>query len=135
MEAYEVDAKENRIAPRRRMNRSEWDGFVGVMKEQRIPAVDAGGLMTDEVLARIAELVHVTRLNLGGSRELTDDGLLQLARMPQLEHLNLTGGQLTDRGLEVLRHLPNLKSFEMTWQAGISDAGSRSCGIASRSRR
>src|SRR5256885_11151945 len=46
--------------------------------------------------------------------------------MPQLQHLNLSdypGGKLTDRGLEVLRHLPNLRTFEMTWQAGISDAG------------
>ena len=86
----------------------------------------ANGLMTDSVLARIAALDHVTRLNLGGSRELTDDGLLHLARMPQLEHLDLSeypGGKLTDRGLEVLRHLPNLRTFEMTWQAGISDAG------------
>ncbi|MGJ5814149.1 hypothetical protein [Paludibaculum fermentans] len=126
VEAFEVDAKENRIAPRRRMNRGEWDGFLGAMRELRIPTVDAGGLMTDATLARIAELGHVTRLNLGGSRELTDEGLLQLARMPQLEHLNLSeypGGKLTDRGLEVLRHLPNLKTFEMTWQAGITDAG------------
>src|SRR5213076_2136891 len=89
-------------------------------------ALDASGLMTDAALARIATLDHVTSLNLGGSRELTDDGLLQLARMPQLQHLNLSeypGGKLTDRGLEVLRHLPNLRTFEMTWQAGISDAG------------
>ena len=66
------------------------------------------------VLARIAELDHVTSLELGGSRELTDDGLLHLARMPQLEHLNLSeypGGKLTDRGLEVLRHLPNLRAL------------------------
>src|SRR5262249_49945539 len=58
--------------------------------------------------------------------ELTDDGVLQLARMPQLQHLRLNeypGGKLTDRGLEVLRHLPNLRTFEMTWQAGITDAG------------
>ncbi|MGC4052398.1 MAG: hypothetical protein QM757_23960 [Paludibaculum sp.] len=126
VDAFEVDTKENRLAPRRRMSRSEWDGFLGVLKEQRITAVDAGGLMTDEVLARIAELGHVTHLNLGGSRELTDDGLRQIARMSQLEYLNLSeypGGKLTDRGLEVLRHLPNLKRFEMTWQAGISDAG------------
>jgi hypothetical protein len=82
--------------------------------------------MTDAALARIAELGHVTSLHLGGSRELTDAGLLHLARMPQLEHLELSeypGGKLTDRGLEVLRHLPNLRRFEMTWQAGISDAG------------
>ena len=46
--------------------------------------------MTDAVLARIADLDHVTALALGGSRELTDDGLLHLARMPQLERLDLS---------------------------------------------
>ena len=124
--AYTVHSKENRIAPRRRMTATEWDELIGVIKERRITGLDANGLMTDVVLARIAELDHVTSLNLGGSRELSDDGLLHLARMPQLQHLDLSeypGGRLTDRGLEVLRHLPNLKTFEMTWQAGISDAG------------
>ena len=46
--------------------------------------------------------------------------------MPQLQNLDLSeypGGKLTDRGLEVLRHLPNLRTFEMTWQRGITDAG------------
>src|SRR6185295_83621 len=111
---------------RRRMTTAEWDELIGVLKERRIPALDANGLMTDAVLARLAELDHVTSLSLGGSRELTDDGLLLLARMPQLQHLDLSeypGGKLTDRGLEVLRHLPNLRTFEMTWQKGISDAG------------
>ena len=96
------------------------------MKERRVTALDANGLMTDAVLARVADLEHVTTLSLGGSRELTDDGLLHLARMPQLRHLVLSeypGGKLTDRGLEVLRHLPNLRTFEMTWQRGVSDAG------------
>src|SRR5262245_19207247 len=82
--------------------------------------------MTDTALSQVAALDHVTTLNLGGSRELTDDGLLQLARMPQLERQDLSeypGGKLTDRGLEVLKHLPNLRDFEMTWQAGITDAG------------
>ena len=124
--AYQIDSQEHRASPRRRMTEAEWDELIGVMKEQRITALDANGLMTDAVLGRIAALEHVTRLSLGGSRELSDDGLMQLARMPQLQHLNLSeypGGKLTDRGLEVLRHLPNLRSFEMTWQAGISDAG------------
>ena len=44
--------------------------------------------------------------------------------MPQLRRLNLSGcGRLTDHGLAVLRHLPELRDFEMTWQAGVSDAG------------
>ena len=104
----------------------EWDRLIAVMKERGITALDAGGLMTDDVLARIAALDHVTSLSLGGSRQLTDDGLRHLARMPQLERLDLSeypGGRLTDRGLEVLRHLPNLRHFEMTWQSGITDKG------------
>lgn len=105
-ESYAIDPKENSISPRRRMSGSDWDALLGAVREHRIADVDANGLMTDAVLARIAETGHVTRLNLGGSRELTDDGLLHLARMPQLEHLILNeypGGKLTDRGLEVLR--------------------------------
>ena len=123
---YVVDSKDNRISPRRRMTGTDWDQLIGVMREKRIPSLAAGGLMTDEALAKIAALEFVTSLELGGSRELTDDGLMHLARMPQLERLNLSeypGGKLTDRGLEVLRHLPNLQRFEMTWQAGITDKG------------
>lgn len=126
VDAFEVDAKENAVSPRRRMTGREWDELIGVIKERGITAVHANGMMTDAMLSRIAEINHVTTLNLGGSRELTDDGLLHLARMPQLEHLNLSeypGGKLTDRGLAALRHLPNLRTFEMTWQAGVSDAG------------
>ena len=123
---FDFDEQEQRIAPRRRLTGSEWDYVIGFVRERRITSIDANGLMTDVVLRQLANLDHVTELRLGGSRELTDDGLLQLARMPQLERLDLSeypGGKLTDCGLEVLRHLPNLREFEMTWQAGISDAG------------
>jgi hypothetical protein len=123
---HAVDAATSTIAPRRRLSDREWDELIEVMKDQRITALDAGGLMTDAVLARVAGLDHLTSLSLGGSRELTDDGLLQLARMPQLRALDLSeypGGRLTDRGLAVLRHLPNLETFAMTWQRGVTDAG------------
>lgn len=123
---YVIDGKENRIGPRRQMTDADWGALIGAAKEQRITGVYANGLITDAVLGRIAELDQVTRLGLGGSRELTDEGLRHLARMPQLQHLELNeypGGRITDRGLEVLRDLPNLRTFEMTWQAGISDAG------------
>ncbi len=132
---YTVDTKDNRIGPSRQMSAADWDDLIGVMKEQRIPALNANGLMTDEALARIAGLEFVTSLSLGGSRELTDDGLLHLARMPQLEHLELNeypGGKLTDCGLEVLRHLPNLRKFEMTWQSGITDRGAANLHFCDR---
>ena len=123
---FVVDAAENRMAPRRQLSDREWDQLIAVMRERRVTALDAGGLMTDDVLARIATLDHVTSLSLGGSRQLTDDGLQHLARMPQLQQLDLSeypGGRLTDRGLAVLRHLTGLRRFEMTWQSGITDAG------------
>jgi hypothetical protein len=125
-EAYNVDPKGDGIGPARRMTGRDWDAMLAVLRERRITGVHGNGMMTDEMLARIADCDHVTRLVLGGSRELTDDGLRHLARMPQLEHLELSeypGGKITDRGLEVLRHLPNLRTFEMTWQAGITDVG------------
>jgi hypothetical protein len=120
-----IDTKENRVGPRRRLAAAEWDELIGVMRERRIPTLDANGLVTDEALKRIAELDFVTTLRLGGPRELTDDGLLQLARMPQLERLDLSDpqGKITDRGLEVLRHLPNLRNLDIGWQPGITDRG------------
>ena len=121
--AYAVNPKENKISPRRILTDREWDDLLAVMRERRIPALDANGGMTDEVLKRIAELDFVTGINLEGSRQVSDDGLQHLARMPQLQRLNVTGSKLTDRGLEVLRHLPNLRDFQMTWQKNVSDAG------------
>jgi hypothetical protein len=123
---FAIDAAANGIVPRRHLSADEWDELIAVMKERRITRLDANGLMTDAVLSRIADLEHITTLVLGGSRELSDEGLLHLARMPQILNLDLSeypGGKLTDRGLDVLRHLPNLRTFEMTWQHGITDAG------------
>jgi hypothetical protein len=121
-----IDLHDSSIAPRRMLTAGEWDELIATMKERRLTRLDAQGMMTDAVLYRVADLDHVTSISLGGSRELTDAGLLHLARMPQLEHLNLSeypGGKLTDRGLAVLAHLPNLRHFEMTWQRGVTDAG------------
>lgn len=86
-------------------------------------SLPAHGQFTDAILGHIAELEHVTQLDLEGSRQLTDEGLRHLARMPQLTALNLSGTAISDRGLDVLRHLPNLQRFQMTWQRGVSDAG------------
>lgn len=124
--AFEVDEQEKRITPRRRLRSDEWDELITTAKERGATQLGALGLMSDDVIKRVASLENVTALSLGGSHELSDDGLLQLANMPQLEQLDLSeypGGKLTDRGMEVLRHLPNLRVLEMTWQRGVTDAG------------
>jgi hypothetical protein len=97
------------------------------MKERELAGLNASGQITDAVLQRVAQLGHVTRLDLGGSNKVTDEGLLHLAGMPQLERLELGGweSQITDRGLEVLQHLPELRRLHLSWSQRITDAGMR----------
>ena len=76
----------------------------------------------DDDLEVISRLDHITSLNLDGARCLTDKGLAYLARMPQLRELTM-GGQITDRGLEALRELRELRVFRMYWQGNVSDEG------------
>jgi hypothetical protein len=123
---YKIDWKENTIELRPPLSDKDWNTIFGVMNEHQINGLNANGQMTDAAMERVPLLDHVTRLNLGGSKRLTDEGLKHLAQMPQLRELDLSeypGGRITDRGLEVLRHLPELRKFQMCWQRGISDAG------------
>jgi hypothetical protein len=123
---YKIDRRENRIDTRPPMSDRDWDTIFAVMKERRITGLNAGGQMTDAALERLPELDFVTRLSIGGSKRVTDDGLQHLACMPQLQELDLSeypGGQITDRGLEPLRHLTELRRFQMCWQRGVTDVG------------
>jgi hypothetical protein len=122
-EPYAYNAKESRIEPRRNLMHDDWDQIIAAMKAHKIPTLYANGRMTDEALQRVAELDFVTNLNLEGSRALSDDGLQQLARMPQLQDINVSGTPVTDGGLKVLRQLPNLRHFKMTWHKNASDEG------------
>ena len=123
---YAIDHEQRTLRLKRRLADRDWDTVVAVMKEHRLTGLDANGLMTDEVMARIAAVEHLTRLEVGGSRQLTDAGLQHLRRMPQLQHLDLSeypGGVITDRGLEPLADLKELRVFRMCWQRGITDKG------------
>lgn len=120
---YAIDTKENRIRPRRTLGGKDWDTVIAALSESRIPGLNAEGQMTDALLERIAALDHITCLDLAGSRQLTDAGLRHLARLPRLEHLDLTGCRISDRGLEVLRELPELRWLQICHHGGISDAG------------
>ena len=123
---YRIDWRTNTLEPRQPFTDRDWDATIDVIRELGITGVNAGGQMTDYALERLSRVEHVTRLNLGGAKQLSDDGLRHLAGMPQLEELDLSdypGGRLTDRGLEVLRHLRELRHFQMCWHGSISDTG------------
>ena len=122
---YQIDPARSTIEPRQPMSDRDWDVLLAVANERGIRGINAHHQVTDAVLARIATLQQVTRLDLDGCDGLTDEGLAHLANMPQLEELNLSGwgSQYTDAGLAVLSHLKKLRRFNMAWGRRITDAG------------
>jgi hypothetical protein len=121
---YRIDPQQRTIEPHPPLSERDWDTVFAVMKEQQLTGIRSPAL-TDSALGRLARLDFVTRVYLDGARQLSDDGVLQLSRMPQLTELELSGwhSPITDRGLEVLRHLKKLRRFRMCWPQRVSDAG------------
>ena len=100
----------------------DWETLIGLMHAYRLNALNAEGQMTDAVLNRLSQLDHITSLDLSSSKELTDAGLRHLARMPRLQHLNLSGTGITALGLDVLQQLKELTNVNLSWTA-VTDAG------------
>ncbi len=119
---YRINRHENWIEPRPPVPPRDWDEIFAVMREHGITGLRSGRI-TDELLARLAQLDFVTSVHLEGSRFVSDAGLHHLARMPQLQRLNLTGCGFTDAGLTVLRQLPALREFYLYHHHSVTDAG------------
>jgi hypothetical protein len=117
---YRIDPEQHSIEVRPPLSDRDWDTIAAVMRERGISRLKTS-VMTDAAMAKLSRLDFVTVLELNGPG-LSDDGLLQLAHMPQIESLEL-GGNLTDRGFEVLRELPRLRNFAIYWMSTVSDAG------------
>ena len=123
---FRIDWKNKSIAPYQPMSNRDWEDLFAVVKDFKLTAVHSNNMMGDEDLEKLSQIDHVTSLNLSGSQLITDKGIQFLARMPQLRELRLShypGGGVTDRGLEALQHLRELRVFEMCWQSGITDKG------------
>lgn len=82
-------------------SQQDWDTLCARMQKHRIPGLNASAI------------------------DLTDDELLHLDRLPHLQELDIGGwkGRITDRGLAVLRRLPELQRLQMCWQQNVTDAG------------
>jgi hypothetical protein len=121
---YKIDWKENRLSVRGPQSEDGWRVIVDVMKEHGITKLEAGGI-TDAAMAMLPQLDRLTTLAIELSKDLSDDGAGNLARMPQLRELDMGGptSRLTDRALEPLKHLSDLRLFKSCWTPGISDAG------------
>lgn len=121
---YRIVEHENAISVKRPLSDREWEIVFGVMRERGLTGIVPGPI-TDGMMARLAALGHVTRVHLGASTRITDEGVLHLARMPQLRELELGGVRcpLTDQSLGVLRHLKELRRFAAGWAPHFTDAG------------
>jgi ankyrin repeat protein len=123
MPPYVINEKDNRIEVRDGVKDEDWDAILDTIADKSITDLHANGQMTDAVMERLVALEHLTHLSVSNSKGLTDVGLRQLARLPRLQQLDLSGCAFTDRGLDVLRALPALTTFSLFWHHGVTDAG------------
>ncbi|MGV3710940.1 MAG: hypothetical protein ACO1Q7_19105 [Gemmatimonas sp.] len=100
----------------------EWARVLEALEQHPGAALEANGQLTNEMLAEVARIPHVSALRLGNCQKVTDDGVRHLAGMQSLRELSLAQTAITDDSLSVLRSLPALEdvSLEMT---RVTDAG------------
>ena len=119
---YRIDWTRNSIEPRQPMSTKDWENVCAVAKELGLTTINSANMIGNDDLEIISQLDQITSLNLDGSKRVTDKGFQYLARMPQLREL-IVGGEITDRGLEALAHLRELRVFQMYWQGNVTDRG------------
>ncbi len=110
------------MSPIRLGKRADWAVVLQALTQEAAPALDAPFRMSDAMLADLRRVEHLTRLDVSGSKAVTDEGVQALAGLSALRHLDLGGTAITDRALAVLRTLPALESVSL-WGTRITDAG------------
>jgi len=99
-----------------------WDEAIRLLTAEPTLRLSVGGQITDAVLAEIARVPGITALDLSGSKALTDAGLRRLAEVPTLTRLDLNDTGATDQTLEALADLPGLESLSLA-STRVTDAG------------
>jgi hypothetical protein len=91
----------------------DWEAVLDLLDAHPAAGLSAERQMTDALVAELPRAAHLTALGLSGCDAVTDDGIRHLAKLPALEHLDLSGTAITDAGLDVLRHLPRLRTLAL----------------------
>ncbi|MFN8574110.1 MAG: ankyrin repeat domain-containing protein [Gemmatimonadaceae bacterium] len=100
----------------------DWREVLGQLRSGAAIGLDAHSGATDTMLADLRDLTDVQVLRLGGSTEVTDDGLRYLTSATALRELDLSGTSITDAGLDVLRNFPALEMLSLS-NTRVSDEG------------
>ena len=128
--ARRVTAKPLRLVLRKGPDRWEpiavsrdWEEISELLARHPAAGLSGEGQMTDDLLEDLSHRAPgLTALGLSGCGAITDSGLRHLARMPSLQHLDLTGTATTDAGLQVLRDLPQLRTLSLASHR-VTEAG------------
>jgi hypothetical protein len=78
-------------------------------------------LVSDRGLADVARLPNLTRLHLQHTA-VGDKGMAHLTGLQRLEYLNLYGTAITDEGLAAVSSLKRLRALYV-WETGVTPAG------------
>lgn len=90
-----------------------WAHLIELLAGQPGARLETEGQMTDSVLADVARVETISALDLGVSKELTDEGVRHLAGLSSLKHLDLSWTGITDHALSVLDSLPLLETLSL----------------------
>jgi len=79
--------------------------------------------LSDQELALIQDVPGLRVLQLDhADNKLTDAGMTEIAKLTQLRHLRIRGGNIGDEGLKTLSTMPNLRMLNLP-QGKFTDAG------------
>jgi F-box/leucine-rich repeat protein 14 len=100
----------------------EWEEILELLGRHPTAGLSGEGQLTDDLLEDLCRRAPaLTALGLSGCRQVTDTGVRHLARLSSLRHLDLRDTGITDAGLQVLRHLPQLQTLSL-WNR-VTEAG------------
>jgi hypothetical protein len=101
----------------------DWEEILELLARHPTAGLSGEGQMTDDLLEDLSRRARTPgALGLSGCRQITDAGVRHLARMPSLQHLDLSGTGITDAGMQVLRDLPQLRTLSLAWNR-VTEAG------------
>ena len=102
------------------LDRDEYDSYE-LDDDGRIVYVDLQeSQLDDDDLARVAPLTRLKHLNISGNVDVTDAGLVHLARLTELAYLDVGFTSVGDDGLDRLVHLRQLRTLILN---GLDDDG------------
>jgi len=92
-------------------------------KDGKVTQIDlTNSLITDKDMELLSGMSSLEHLSLNGCRNLTDDGLVYLRPLPQLQGLALERTNVTDAGMVHLKGLTKLGFLSLNW-TNVGDSG------------